>query len=74
MINLFQVMQMMQGGANPMAMLQQMMGQDPRAGQAMRMLQGKSPQQMRTMAQNMAQQRGMSLEQLAGQFGLKIPK
>lgn len=74
MINLLQVMQMMQGGANPMAMLQQMMGQDPRAGQAMRMLQGKSPQQMRTMAQNMAQQRGMSLDQLAGQFGLQLPK
>ena len=74
MINMMQILQMLQGGTNPVSMLQQMMGQDPRAGQAMKLLQGKSPQQMRTMAQNMAQQRGMSLEQLAGQFGLHLPK
>lgn len=74
MINMMQILQMLQGGTNPMEMLQQMMGQDPRAGQAMKLLQGKSPQQMRTMAQNMAQQRGMSLEQFAGQFGLHLPK
>lgn len=74
MIDMIQILQMMRGGANPMSMLQQMMGQDPRAGQAMKLLQGKSPQQMRTMARNMAQQRGMSLEQLAGQFGLHLPK
>lgn len=74
MINMMQILQMLQGGTNPIEMLQQMMGQDPRAGQAMKLLQGKSPQQMRTMAQNMAQQRGMSLEQFAGQFGLHLPK
>ena len=74
MINMMQMLQMLRGGSNPMIMLQQMIGQDPRAGQAMRLLQGKTPQQMRMMAQNMAQQRGMSLEQLAGQFGLNLPK
>lgn len=31
MINLMQMLQFMQGGGNPMGMLQQMMGNDPRA-------------------------------------------
>lgn len=74
MINMMQLMQMMQAGGNPMMMLQQMMGQDPRAMQAMRMLNGKSPAQLQKMVQNMAQQRGMSVEQLAAQFGLTLPK
>ena len=71
---MMQLLQMMQSGGNPMMMLQQMMGSDPRAEQAMKMIGGKSPAQLRQMAQNMAQQRGMSLEQIAGQFGLKLPK
>lgn len=74
MINMMQMLQMLQGGGNPLAMLQQYGGQDPRAMQAMRMLQGKSPQELRTMAQNMAQQRGMTVEQLAGMYGLTLPK
>lgn len=74
MINMMQMMQFMQGGGNPMGMLQQMMGSDPRANMAMRMLQGKNPAQLQQMARNMAQQRGMSLEQLAGQFGINIPR
>lgn len=71
---MMQIMQMMQSGGNPMMMLQNMMGNDPRIGQAMRLMQGKNPAQLRKMVQNMAQQRGMSVEQLAQQFGLKLPK
>ena len=41
---------------------------------ALQLLQGKNQAQLRQMAQNMAQQRGMSLDQLAGQFGLRLPK
>ena len=73
-MNMMQLLQMIQSCGNPMMMLQQMMGSDPRAAQAMKMMGGKSPAQMRQMAQNMAQQRGMSLEQIAGKFGLKLPK
>lgn len=73
-MNMMQLLQMMQSGGNPMMMLQQMMGSDPRAAQAIKMMGGKSPAQLRQMAQNMAQQRGMSLEQIAGQFGLTLPK
>lgn len=74
MINMMQILQLMQEGMDPSRMLQQMVGSDPRANIAMRLLQGKNQSQLRQMAQNMAKQRGMSLDQLAGQFGLRLPK
>lgn len=67
-------MQMAQGGKNPMGMLQSMFGQNPAFSQAMGMIQGKSPAQLRQVAENMAKERGMSLEQLAQQMGVTLPK
>lgn len=67
-------MQMAQGGKNPMGMLQSMLGQNPTFSQAMGMIQGKSPAQLRQVAENMAKERGMSLEQLAQQMGVTLPK
>lgn len=61
----------MKSGGNPNAMLQQMAGSDPRIGQAMQMMQGKSPQQLRSMAENMARERGINIADLAR--GLGIP-
>lgn len=66
-------LQMAQGGRNPMGMLQQMMGGNPQMARAMQMLQGKSPAQLRQMAENMAKERGMSLDMLAQQMGLRLP-
>lgn len=63
-----------QAGANPNALLDQMARSDPRAAQALQMIQGKSPDQLRTMAENMARERGTSVEQIAQSLGLKLPK
>lgn len=63
-----------QGGANPNALLSQMARSDPRAAQALQMLQGKSPDQLRTMAENMARERGTSVEQIAQSLGIRLPK
>ena len=63
-----------QGGMNPNALLSQMARSDPRAAQALQMLQGKSPEQLRTMAENMAKERGTSVEQIARSLGIKLPK
>ena len=63
-----------QGGANPNALLNQMARSDPRAAQALQMLQGKSPDQLRTMAENMARERGTSVEQIARSLGINLPK
>lgn len=68
------VIQMAQAGRNPMALLQSMSGSNPQLAQAMQMMQGKSPQDLRKVAENMAKERGMDLEQLAQSMGLKLPK
>ena len=64
----------MQGGMNPNALLIQMARSDPRAAQALQMLQGKSQDQLRTMAENMARERGTSVEQIARSLGINLPK
>lgn len=60
------------GGGNPMQMLQQMAGSNPQAAQAMNILRGKNPQQVRSIVENMARQRGTTIEQLAQQMGLPM--
>ncbi len=57
-------------GGNPMALMQQMVGQNPRMQQAYSMVQGKTPEQLKQMAENMAKERGMTVEQVAKNIGL----
>ena len=59
-------------GGNPMQLMQQMAIQDPRIAQAQQMMQGKSPQQLRQMAENMARERGTDLQSVAHSLGIKI--
>lgn len=73
MINLMSLIQMGQRGQNPMNMLQQMAGSNPHINQAMQMLNGKNGQQLKQMAENLAKERGSSLEQIAQSMGLKLP-
>ena len=72
-MNVMQLMQMMRGG-NPMQILMQQAQSNPQLRQVMQMCNGKTPDQMREMAQQLAQQRGVNLDQLAQQIGLKLPK
>ena len=57
-------------GGNPMMLMQQMAGQNPQMQQAMSMIQGKTPEQLKQMAENMAKERGMTVEQVAKNIGL----
>lgn len=59
-------------GGNPMQLMQQMAMQDPRIAQAQQMMQGKTLQQLRTMAENMARERGTDLQSVARSLGIKI--
>lgn len=59
-------------GVNPEAILDQMGG--PQARQAKQIIHGKSPAQLRSIAMNMAQQRGVNLGELAQQLGVRMPK
>ena len=63
-----------QSGMNPNGLLEQMGRSDPRYAQALGMIRGKNEQQLRTMAENMARERGTTVEQIAQSLGLKMPK
>ena len=58
-------------GGDPRQLLQQMAHQHPMAAQASRMLNGKSPAELRQMAINMCQERGTTPEAVMQQLGLR---
>ena len=68
---LMQLVSMTRQGGNPMQMIQQMAANNPQAAQAMRIMQGKSPEQLRQIATNMAKERGMTVEQVMQQLGIR---
>ena len=75
MINPMQMMmQAMQGGQTPMQWLSQMSGQNPQLQQLQQITQGKSPDQLMKIAENMAQQRGTTLQALAQQMGIPLTR
>lgn len=66
------MVQMAMGGMTPMQYLQQRMGQNPQIAQAMNLIQGKTPEQLHQIADNMAKQRGTTVEEIARQYGLPM--
>lgn len=71
---LMMAVQMLNGGQNPLGMLQNMAGSDPRIAQAMQMINGKSPQQLQQIAMNMAKESGIDISALARQMGINLPR
>lgn len=67
------LVQAMQSGRNPANLLQMMARNNPQAEQAMRLIQGKNPNQLRKIAENMARERGTTIEDLARQMGISVP-
>lgn len=71
MINPMQMMmQAMQGGQSPMQFLAQASGQNPIFQQMQQITQGKNPQELMQLAENMAKERGTTLQTLAQQMGI----
>lgn len=66
------MIQMAMGGMSPMQYLQQRMGQNPQIAQAMNLIQGKTPEQLHQIADNMAKQRGTTVEEIAQQYGIPL--
>ena len=73
-MNPMQLVQMLQGSGNPMQMLMGMAQNNPALGQALQMVNGKTPAEMERMAYDMAKQRGVDLNQLARQMGIRLPR
>ena len=67
-----QMMQMVRNGLNPMTMMQNMARTDPQVAQFMKMIEGKNSQQLRLMAENVARERGVTLEEVARQLGIPM--
>ncbi|MBS6860293.1 MAG: hypothetical protein KH202_05100 [Clostridiales bacterium] len=68
---IFNLINLARTGGNPMTLMQQMAGRNPRAQQALQMVQGKTPDQLRQMAENMAKERGTTVDEIARGLGLK---
>ncbi len=74
MFNPMQIIQAVQRGANPNQLTAQLMQSNPVFRQAAQMMSGKSPQQIRDMAMQEAQRRGIDLNQIFRQWGVAPPK
>lgn len=71
MNNMIAILQMMSQAADPMNALRQMAQNNPQMGRAMQMIEGKSPEQLKNMAQNMAKEQGIDLNGLMTLFARK---
>ena len=66
------IMNQFVNGMSPMAILSRMNG--PQVNQAKNLIGGKSEEQLRQIAMNMAKQRGIDLNSLAKHMGINLPK
>lgn len=71
-MNIGQLFQMMQGSGNPMQMMQSMMGQNPNMKRAMEMANGKNPDQLKQVCQNLCKQQGIDFDEAFKQFQSQI--
>ena len=72
-MNYIQMLKTIRSQPNPTHGLMQLAQQDPRVSRVMNMMNGKTPAEMEQIARQMAQQRGVDLNQLAQQLGIKLP-
>ena len=70
---IMQMMGMLQNSKNPMAVMQKLAGQNPKLQQVMGMTQGKTYQQMQQMAENLAREKGVNLQEFMKQMGINRP-
>lgn len=69
---LAQVLSAARNGADPRQTLAQIAAKNPQAAAALNMMRGKNPQQLRQMAQNMAKERGTTVEEVMRSLGMTI--
>lgn len=60
----------MKKGQNPMGVLQSLAMKDPHAAQFIKMVNGKSPAQLKQMAENVAANYGTTVDEVARGLGL----
>lgn len=70
---MIQMVSMLRNGKDPKQLLMQMAQNNPQVRQLMQMMNGKSPSELRQMANNIAAERGTTVEDVARQLGITIP-
>lgn len=70
---IMQMMGMLQNSKNPLSVMQQLAGQNTQLQQVMNITQGKTPQQMQQMAENLAKEKGVNLKEFMKQMGINRP-
>ena len=65
-----EVIGMVRSGQNPMEYLRTQAGSNPAIARALEMAQGKSPDQIMRVAQNLANERGVDLASMRQQLGI----
>lgn len=70
-MNIMQLAQMLSKSQNPMQLFYQAAGQSPQGQQVLKLMQGRSPEQFKGILENMARERGTTLEQVISGMGLK---
>lgn len=65
------LLQAARSGKDPMSLLRQIAGQNPQMAQFMQMIGGKSPAQLQQMAENMARERGINLDDMIKNMGIR---
>lgn len=70
MFNFQQFAMAVMASSNPMQLLAQAAQSNPQVAQVMRLRQGKTPEEFRAFVENMAKERGTTLEQVIAGMGL----
>lgn len=68
-----QMVGMLRSGKDPRQFLMQMAQNDPQVRQVVQIMQGKSQSELRQLADNIAAERGTTVEDVARQLGIMIP-
>lgn len=69
-----QIISMVNGGGNPMQLISSFAQTNPKAGQMLQNLNGKSEADLRAYAENMAKSYGTTLEDVFSQIGMQPPR
>ena len=71
---IMQLANLARAGQNPMGLIQQLSGQNAPIIQGLNLNQNKNEAQLRTMAQNLAKERGIDLNQMESAQNLTLPR
>lgn len=73
-MNFIQLAQMISRSPDPMRAFYQVVSQHPQGQQVINLMNGKTPEQFKGVLENMARERGTTLEQILGNMGFRPKK